>query len=146
MESNLEKCFDDFHEEIKRHCSNRVVFRKHFRVDYQHIDRKSDSEEFRLNLGDETLAAIIRGGTLNYDQSTKQGNRITLALEAKLINFEWMTLGDIENQKPPRIEEEVYVRAVVRNGKRGITVIVTAYDLFKNNINHSVKEVNHEIW
>lgn len=133
----LEKRFEAFHEKIKGLCS-----KASFMVDYKHIDKKSDSEPFRLNLGDEQFASIIQDGEINYEQSKSIGTRLEIALEGKFLNFEMM-LSNLDNIE---IRDEVFVRVIIREGKRKKHIIITAYDLHAHNINPKVKEVSYEIW
>ena len=132
-----------YHEELKSFCINQVIFETKFIVDFYHIDRKANSEQIRANLGKEQLASIILNGSLNYEDSKiKASGRCEIAIEGCFRDFPWLVLPTLTVE----IKEQVYIRVVVREGKRGINVIVTAYDLWEQHINQKVNEVEYEIW
>lgn len=142
MEEFLAKQHQQFHEKLKKLCGNRVEFDKHFIVDWQHIDRKADKEQVRANLGSEQLASVIKFGTLCVEDCERFDMHSKIAIDGKFLNFQWLEYPSMET----KILDSVVVRVVVREGKRNVHVVVTAYDLREENIKGQPNEVSYEIW
>ena len=142
MADFVAKQHQEYHERLKKLCVARITFDKRFDVDWQHIDLKADKEQIRANIGSEQLASVIRDGTLCLDECEHHGVMSKIAIDGKFTNFPWVEWPSMTEQ----VKESVVIRVVVREGKRSINVVVTAYDLREENIQGHPNEVNYEIW
>lgn len=136
------KQYQKFHQSLKPLCQSRVSFEKRFVVDWQHIDRKAVKEQIRANIGSEQLASVIRDGTLHLELCESLGVHSKVVIDGKFIDFPWMEWPSME----VRTMESVVIRVVVREGKKGIHLVITAFDLFEKNIVGQPNEVSYEIW
>lgn len=140
MPSLTKKRLQKFHQKCRGACSSKKQFSRSFLVDDYHITQQGQTKNpKRLSLNHEKIGAIIAQGVLN-EETCNETHPMEIAIDGLIKNYEWLDYTTMAM----RTEVCVQARVVIRESAPKM-FIVTAYifDVVKN---HSLPEVNLEIW
>jgi len=102
--------FEAFWKKCKEHCKSKKSFFKKFEIDQRHITEAGLLKNHRrLSLNANDYAAIVEQGELIYERC-RDSTPIEIAVEGKILDFEWIDFNTMSQNKDPFVEVRVIIR------------------------------------